>query len=205
MADMLTRNQRIRHTPCYRALARLKGNWIRDGEHVTVSPFFKPASSPGLSVSFLQTCRQIYSESRDLVYTSNTFAFHEGNTLDLFLSKCLSTAQRALITSIQLDGWNGDDYDPGSKARPETLRHLTGLKSLCVAVTNTYLNHHVLRFYPMPDTVESGKWHPEVVMQKGEGQSDVVKVTVDPLVSGSVEVVELEQLVKRNVEAALGI
>lgn len=42
-------------------------------------------------------------------------------------------------------------------------------------------------------------------MQKGEGQSDVVKVTVDPLVSGSVEVVELEQLVKRNVEAALGI
>ena len=57
----------------------------------------------------------------------------------------------------------------------------------------------------MPDTVESGKWAPEDVMKRSGGHSEVVKVTVDQLASGSMEVCELERLVKRNVEAALGI
>jgi hypothetical protein len=140
------------------------------------------------------------------VYTSNTFAFHEGNTLDLFLSKCLSSTQRSLISSIQLDGWDGEDYDPGRKVRPETLRHLKGLKALCIAVTNAYMNYNLsaFHFHSLGESGTLGIRIEEEKMQKSEGRGEIVKVTVDRLENGWVEALELERLVKRNVEAALG-
>lgn len=194
----------IRHKQCYRALARLKGNWIRDGLDVSISPFFKPASKPGLTVQFLQTCRQIYTETRDLVYTSNTFAFHEGHTLDLFLSKCLSTSQRKLITSVQLDGWMSEDFDPGRTVRHGTLQRLTGLRRLLVAVTNVHLGRWRLQLH---STKVVNKPQQHILGQeteKGLGKRGVVKVTVDRLLRGHSDPVELEELVRKNVEAELG-
>lgn len=197
---------RLRHNPCYRALARLKGNWIRDGTDVTASPWFKPATSPGLAVHFLQTCRQIYTETRDLIYATNTFAFHEGNTLELFLSKCLTPPQRHLITRLQLDGWMSDSFEPGQGIKTATLQRLTGLKSVSIAVTNAYFNIDMLRREQYPHFAV-GPGGPVLVAKRSDLQarSDVVKVTVDRKPNGWCDALELEGLVKRNAEVAFGL
>ena len=196
-----------RHKSCYQSLARLKGNWTRDGLDVSISPFFKPAPTPGLAVHFLQTCRQIYTEARDLIYTSNTFAFHEGHTLDLFVSKCLSSPQRKLITSVQLDGWMSEDYDPGKAVKHGTLRRFTGLRSLLVAVQSPHLGCFRLHtHYPR----KVGAQLQQILGQEtaeGVGRRDVVRVTVDrsPGRTGATDdPAELEGLVRASVEAEMG-
>lgn len=195
---------RIRHKPCYRSLARLKANWIRDGLDVSISPVFKQSTHPGLPVQFLQTSRQIYTETRDLIYTSNTFAFHEGHTLDLFFSKCLSTPQRKLITSVQLDGWMGEDYDPGKSVRHGTLRRLTGLRSLLVAVMCPHYGCYLLHTHIIKQPSKPAQHILGQETESGVGKRGVVKVTVDRVPGATTDAAELEGLVKANVEAELG-
>ena len=182
----------------------------RVNDRVTISPDYKEPSTPGLAVQFLRTCRQVYAETRDLIYTSNTFAFHEGSTLDLFLSKALSTSQRSLISGMQLDSWISDTYSPGECTRASTLRSLIGLQTLLVAVTNDSSISGQLRLRPRS---ASGmgiprEWEWETIVgEKTEtrvGRSGIVKVTVDRVEGGKSDAVQLEQAVCRNVEARLG-
>ena len=122
-----------RHQRCYAALGRLKQNWCRmeDGE-VYPSPIFK-ASNVGLPVALLRVCRTIYEEAALIPYASNTFAFHEGHTLDLFISQSLSVTQREAIQSLQLEGglmMNGHS----ASIQEGTISMLTGLRSLNVCL-----------------------------------------------------------------------
>jgi hypothetical protein len=198
-AEEGTTSYRIRHKPCYRAIAQLKGNWDRMGIDVVVSPFFKEAETPQLAINFLQVCRQIYSEARDLVYATNTFAFHEGRTLELFLSKCLTLPQCHLITRIQLDGWMYADYDPGFNPRTRTLQQLTGLKSIDIATPNAYMAQCLSR-------IAFDDWKRGTINNNEDhvGSKDIVRVTIDQDGKGFHNALETERLVKRNAEMAFG-
>lgn len=170
-------------------------------------------------MAFLRTSRQVYSECRDLIYIGNTFAFHEGFTLDLWASKALSAYQRGLVRRVQVDGWMYEEYDPGSRVQENTLQSLTGLESFMVAVTNTYETFHKSRLNNSRDGIiihrcnnggckgSSFEWRIQG-STGGEGKAafkeGVVKVIVDKLESGWNDIQELERLVRGNVEAILG-
>ncbi|RJE27153.1 hypothetical protein PHISCL_00506 [Aspergillus sclerotialis] len=55
-----------------------------------------------LPVSLLRSCRRVYTEAIDLLYSSNIFSFRDANTLQRFL--CSMPSQRKeLITTIHMD------------------------------------------------------------------------------------------------------
>ena len=93
-----------RHKKCYCQLAALKNNWLRECDEVLPSPTFDFGLDAGLAVSLLRTCNQIHKEAALIPYATNTFAFHEGCALDLFVSRCLPRPQREEIQSLQIDG-----------------------------------------------------------------------------------------------------
>ena len=98
-----------------------------------------------------------------------------------------------------------DYYDPGYGVRTATLKHLTGLKSIGVAVTNVHTNREWLQQGHCPRlALQEGK---HVWMDKREehkGSKDIVRVTVDQSGDDWFNALELERLIKKNVEMAFG-
>lgn len=135
---------------------------------------------------------------------TNTFAFHEGNTAELFFSKCLTPTQRNLISHVQFDGWMNEDYDPGYSTRDTTLASLRGLQSIHIAVNNGFTIHEAFRktfrspfraleICPPVDADEIGDL---------SAKNDKIKVTVDKTATGRYNALELERVVKRSAAVA---
>lgn len=126
----------VRHRWCYAAVRSLKRNWTRDVDFVYQSSRY--STSPivvnfGLELALLGTCRQIYQETALIPYLTNTFAFHEALTLDLFISKSLLEPQRSALRTLQLDGWA--HWNIGT-VNATTISMLTGLNTLQIWLMN---------------------------------------------------------------------
>lgn len=120
-----------RHARCYSTLAKLKQNWLRNGSEVISMERHTISPESQLPVQLLRTCRQIRKEASHLPYSTNTFAFHEGYTLDLFIYKGLRTPQKRQIRTIQADGCLTGPEEPYAVKR-RTVRMLKGLQSIQV-------------------------------------------------------------------------
>ena len=127
-----------RHAQCYTALLALKRNFttIPNGFMGPLGLYVSPSISVGLPVAFVQTCRQIHYEASPLIYTTNTFAFHEGRTLDLFFSKAIPARYSRLVQSIHADGWLAGRDEPYAMKEGGSVGMLEGLKRLHVCVPN---------------------------------------------------------------------
>lgn len=82
-----------------------------------------------LPISLLRTCRQVYSEAINLLYSSNIFSFRDADTLQRFL--CSMPSQRKdHITTIHLDLPFGSIKGLDTLLREETWDELVSLPCL---------------------------------------------------------------------------
>ncbi|KAF2500546.1 hypothetical protein BU16DRAFT_614281 [Lophium mytilinum] len=81
----------------------------RDGNDHWLPTNYPPRASP---VSLVKTCRQIYSETIDLLYSGNTFAFADPLAFDWFHTSVLPSRTR-LLRSIELP-WDYQENSSGS-------------------------------------------------------------------------------------------
>lgn len=96
-------------------------------------------------LQFLRTCRQIYMEACPILWSCNTFAFHNPESFDAFMAH-LNAGQKSLITNIHLavscwQIWN-------SALKVSTIRCLTGLSSLQMQI-----DHRLLRLLRRDDVI----------------------------------------------------
>ena len=85
--------------------------------------------SPYYQFSSFEHAAKSTEKPNHLLYATNTFAFHEGFTLGLFITKALSRKQSSQIRIIQTDGWISVSDQPVSIPREKILK-LSGLRSL---------------------------------------------------------------------------
>jgi hypothetical protein len=86
----------------------------------------------------LRTCRQVYMEICPILWSCNTFAFHNPESFGMFMAH-LNTGQTRLITDIHLalsfsQNWN-------SALKGSTIRSLTGLARLYLQIDHRLLTH----------------------------------------------------------------
>ncbi|KAL8795554.1 MAG: hypothetical protein Q9195_001975 [Heterodermia aff. obscurata] len=63
----------------------IDGNLSMTQEHFKLTnPVFRTKPFPSNGTALLMTCRQVYSEAVDLLYSSNTFVLHDFHTLETF-------------------------------------------------------------------------------------------------------------------------
>lgn len=83
-------------------------------------------------MSFLRTCRQIYGEARQLLYSTNTFSFDSAHVLNGFISALVQKhhglrnhlAIRSLHLRIAEDNWRHTDWALCYINRLKGLRHI---------------------------------------------------------------------------------
>lgn len=101
----------VRHKYCYASMAKLKEAWARCDWTDQVFRHNVPHScnlTPAFNLGLLRTCRQIHEEAYLIPYATNTFAFHEGLTLDLFLQRSLSARLKRAIRTIHADAFQDE-------------------------------------------------------------------------------------------------
>lgn len=91
-----------------------------------------------LHLQTLQVCRQFYNEGTSILWSTNTFSFSDGRTLDHFM-RARGTHQKELLRRLrlQMDRRHDGDNIWGPVLDMKLIRSLTGLRSLRLRIIDS--------------------------------------------------------------------
>ncbi|KAL8671564.1 MAG: hypothetical protein Q9168_003949 [Polycauliona sp. 1 TL-2023] len=94
----------------------------------------RPTNFPTMSLSVLRTSRQIFVEANQVLWTTNTFSFANGDVFGEFM-KTRNIHQKRLIHTLRFEmSWGNDDGDWSTALSMRLVKSLIGLRTLRLSV-----------------------------------------------------------------------